>query len=64
MFHALARPFSLIVLALPVLNAAEMPRVTSDWKWPNWTGLGRVVRPIEAASYQLLLSRLVAPADR
>ena len=48
--------------ALPVLNAAEMPRVTSDWKWPNWTGLGRVVRPIEAGSYKQLLGRLLAPA--
>lgn len=36
----------------------EHPRATGDWKWPHWTALGRVVRPITAEAYDELLSRL------
>jgi hypothetical protein len=44
----------------PVGRPAEHPRATGDWKWEYWTGLGRVVRPISAESYDELLSRLPA----
>lgn len=37
---------------------ALQPRATGDWKWASWTGLGRVVRPISAPSYDELLARL------
>ena len=40
---------------------AEMPRVTSDWKWPAWSGAGRVVRPLGADAYGELLARLHTP---
>jgi hypothetical protein len=43
----------------PVNQPSEHPRATGDWKWANWTGLGRVVRPIEAAQIEELLGRLV-----
>jgi hypothetical protein len=39
---------------------AETPRATSDWKWLNWTGSGRIVRPITMESYTSLLDRLEA----
>lgn len=39
---------------------AQAPRVTGDWKWPHWTGGGRVVRPLTAGAYGELLSRLPA----
>ena len=34
------------------------PRATGDWKWEQWTGLGRVVRPITAEVYDELLARV------
>ncbi|MEO6398688.1 MAG: hypothetical protein ABIP13_09500 [Tepidiformaceae bacterium] len=34
------------------------PRATGDWKWEQWTGLGRVVRPITGGDYDELLDRL------
>lgn len=34
------------------------PRATGDWKWEQWTGLGRVVRPITGAVYDELLARV------
>lgn len=42
----------------PTAQPADQPRATGDWKWPYWTGLGRVVRPITAQDYDLLLERL------
>ncbi|MGH2608740.1 MAG: hypothetical protein ACRDHF_06575 [Tepidiformaceae bacterium] len=42
----------------PVRQPSEHPRATGDWKWANWTGLGRVVRPIEAGQYEELLGRI------
>jgi hypothetical protein len=33
------------------------PRTTAEWKWPNWTTGGRVVRPIEADDLDRLLKR-------
>ena len=41
-----------------VSEPAEHPRATGDWKWGHWTGLGRVVRPITAESYETLIERL------
>ncbi|MEO8539098.1 MAG: hypothetical protein ABI577_05100 [bacterium] len=41
----------------PLLFEAVQPRATGDWKWPYWTGMGRVVRPITPASYEGLLER-------
>ncbi|MCC6382983.1 MAG: hypothetical protein IT304_10785 [Dehalococcoidia bacterium] len=42
----------------PIAQPVEQPRATGDWKWPYWTALGRVVRPITADAYDELLSRL------
>ena len=42
----------------PVSQPIEHPRATGDWKWAHWTGLGRVVRPIEAGQIDELLGRL------
>lgn len=42
----------------PLARPSEQPRATGDWKWPYWTGLGRVVRPITAEDYDVLLERL------
>jgi hypothetical protein len=42
----------------PLLESAEHPRATGDWKWAHWTGLGRVVRPITMANYDALLARI------
>ena len=42
----------------PVAQPSEHPRATGDWKWAHWTGLGRVVRPIEAEQIEELLERL------
>lgn len=42
----------------PVAQPIEHPRATGDWKWANWTGLGRVVRPIEAGQIEELLARI------
>ncbi len=41
----------------PLLFETDQPRATGDWKWPNWTGMGRVVRPITPAMYEGLLER-------
>jgi hypothetical protein len=41
----------------PLLFPAEQPRATGDWKWPHWTGMGRVVRPVTPAMYEGLLER-------
>jgi hypothetical protein len=43
---------------VPLAEPAEAPRATGDWKWPYWTGSGRVVRPITMESYMTLLDRL------
>lgn len=37
---------------------AEHPRATAEWKWPYWTGAGRVVRPIEPDNLEGLLDRM------
>ncbi|MGI8926059.1 MAG: hypothetical protein ACR2HN_05350 [Tepidiformaceae bacterium] len=43
----------------PVAEPGERPRATGDWKdWDHWTGLGRVVRPVTAETYEELLGRL------
>jgi hypothetical protein len=42
----------------PLAEPAEPPRATADWKWPYWTGLGRVVRPLDAEAYDELLRRV------
>lgn len=44
----------------PLGQPVEQPRATGDWKWPHWTGLGRVVRPITAEMYDELLSRVAS----
>ena len=44
----------------PVARGADHPRATGDWKWSFWTGMGRVVRPIEPAQYDELVERLEA----
>jgi hypothetical protein len=41
----------------PLLFPVDQPRATGDWKWPHWSGMGRVVRPITPASYEGLLER-------
>ncbi len=41
----------------PLLFETDQPRATGDWKWPYWTGMGRVVRPITPAMYEGLLER-------
>lgn len=41
----------------PLLFETDQPRATGDWKWPYWTGMGRVVRPITPAMYEGLLQR-------
>jgi hypothetical protein len=43
---------------MPVEEPREHPRATGDWKWNHWTGVGRVVRPLTAETYDELLSRL------
>jgi len=45
----------------PVLFPVQQPRATGDWKWPYWTGGGRVVRPITGVQVEGLLERLAAP---
>lgn len=42
----------------PVARGADHPRATGDWKWSFWTGMGRVVRPIDPEQYDELLARL------
>jgi hypothetical protein len=42
----------------PLKEPASQPRATGDWKWAYWTGVGRVVRPISAPSYDELLGRI------
>lgn len=44
----------------PLKEPASQPRATGDWKWASWTGVGRVVRPITAESYEKLLTRVEA----
>jgi hypothetical protein len=44
----------------PVLFPVQQPRATGDWKWPYWTGMGRVVRPITGVQVEGLLERLAA----
>ncbi len=45
----------------PLLQGAERPRATGDWKdWGFWTGLGRVVRPITTENYVELLDRILS----
>ena len=41
----------------PLLFETDQPRATGDWKWPYWTGMGRVVRPITPSMYEGLLER-------
>jgi hypothetical protein len=41
----------------PLLFPVDQPRATGDWKWPHWTGMGRVVRPVTPAMYEGLLER-------
>lgn len=45
----------------PIREPAEQPRATGDWKWPFWTGAGRVVRPITPEQCEQLLARLPDP---
>jgi hypothetical protein len=42
----------------PLRDPVEHPRATGDWKWPFWTGTGRVVRPLTPEGCEELLSRL------
>ena len=42
----------------PLVEPAGQPRVTGDWKWEQWTGLGRVVRPVGPLEYAALLGRM------
>lgn len=45
----------------PVREPVEQPRATGDWKWPFWTGAGRVVRPITPETCEELLARMPDP---
>lgn len=40
-------------------EAVPQPRATADWKWPHWSGLGRIVRPLEPEQYETLLDRIL-----
>ena len=42
----------------PLVEPAGQPRVTGNWKWEQWTGLGRVVRPVGLTDYSALLDRM------
>jgi len=44
----------------PLVEPAGQPRVTGNWKWDQWTGLGRVVRPVGRRDYADLLGRIQA----
>lgn len=48
----------------PLLHPVEQPRATGDWKWPHWTGMGRVVRPITGVQVEGLLERLAPSVPR
>lgn len=37
------------------------PRALGDWKWIGWTGIGRVVRPVDPEAYDRLLARAPKP---
>jgi hypothetical protein len=41
-----------------VINPIKKPRVTDNWSWKSWTGLGEVKDPIETKHYEELLNRL------
>lgn len=45
--------------AFRVSEPVPQPRATGDWKWPHWTGMGRVVRPVTPEAYEELLGRLL-----
>jgi len=42
----------------PLEEPAGQPRATGNWRWAYWSGMGRVVRPIEPQQYASLLGRL------
>ncbi len=44
--------------AAPLREPAGQPRVTGNWRWEFWSGLGRVVRPVGLAEYASLLGRM------
>ena len=44
--------------ASPLEEEAGQPRATGNWRWPHWTGMGRVVRPVGLGEYGALLARL------
>ncbi len=44
--------------ATPLHGPAAQPRATGDWKWPYWTGAGRVVRPVAPETLDDLLKRM------
>jgi len=45
----------------PVREPVGQPRAVGDWKWPFWTGAGRVVRPITPEQCEALLERMPDP---
>ena len=42
----------------PLEEPAGHPRATGNWSWAQWTGMGRVVRPVGLPEYEELLSRI------
>jgi len=45
-----------------ISEPVPQPRATADWKWPHWSGLGRVVRPVSPEQYDELLGRVLLPS--
>ena len=42
-----------------VQNPVDKPRVTDNWDWKGWTGLGEITTSLEHSHYKDLLERLI-----
>lgn len=42
-----------------VRNPVDKPRVTDNWDWKGWTGLGEITTSLEHSHYKDLLERLI-----
>jgi len=42
-----------------VQNPVDKPRVTDNWNWKGWTGLGEITTSLEHSHYKDLLERLI-----
>ena len=42
-----------------VQNPVDKPRVTDNWNWKGWTGLGEITNSLEHSHYKDLLERLI-----